>query len=307
MIELIARLFARLAGRDLPPKEVPVPPNLPVLRHGDTGDNVRLVQSILASQGFFHGELGGNFLGQTSAAVIHFQQTHIGPDRKPLEDDGVVGEDTWWALFNPSGPAQRQNIKPVSPVLTPTREERAVSATLARSAVLAICAALHKEGVREIPDGSNTGDGVTRFHKWYGMAPAAWCMMAATWCYHQGTGYLPLGKKMARVALFVEEAKRQKKFHAIGSGYIPRPGDFLVIVNPDGTGHVGILAALERLSEWADADVYEGNSGNRFALRRRTPGRGNHIGWVNPYGDDANPPDFKPGLGKSTIAPANTR
>ncbi|MGD8523411.1 MAG: peptidoglycan-binding protein [Desulfobacterales bacterium] len=80
------------------------------LKFGDKGEDVRTLQRILHEQGFFHWYVGGNFLKRTKQAVIYFHETHLGPDGEFLETDGIVGDNTWWALENPSGEAQRSYI-----------------------------------------------------------------------------------------------------------------------------------------------------------------------------------------------------
>jgi hypothetical protein len=81
-----------------------------VLEFGETGDEVKLLQALLQSQGYFAGAVLGHFQEKTRQAVIYFQQTHLGPDGRELEVDGVVGANTWWALYHPSGAAQKSNI-----------------------------------------------------------------------------------------------------------------------------------------------------------------------------------------------------
>jgi peptidoglycan hydrolase-like protein with peptidoglycan-binding domain len=69
-----------------------------------------VLQSLLQSQGYFAASVLGHFQEKTRQAVIYFQQTHRGPDSQPLEVDGKVGDDTWWALYHPSGAPQKSNI-----------------------------------------------------------------------------------------------------------------------------------------------------------------------------------------------------
>ena len=71
------------------------------LEFGAKGEEVKALQKILKDQGVFKGAVRGNFLKLTKAAVVAFQQTHSGPKDSPLRTDGVVDEDTWWALQNP--------------------------------------------------------------------------------------------------------------------------------------------------------------------------------------------------------------
>ncbi len=72
----------------------------PTLRKGDSGDDVKVLQRLLKARGVFIGAVRGNFKDLTEAAVVTFQRSHVGPDGKPLDDDGVVGAGTWWALLN---------------------------------------------------------------------------------------------------------------------------------------------------------------------------------------------------------------
>ena len=124
-----------------------------VLKFGDKGPEVKRLQRILKKHGYFTGEPTGNFLKLTKDAVIRYQMTHLGPDGKFLQVDGIVGRNTWWALNNPSGSKQKSNIPPLIP--------RRITST--RLKVLTIAAAEHQRGVREIPDGSNWGDGVKKY------------------------------------------------------------------------------------------------------------------------------------------------
>jgi peptidoglycan hydrolase-like protein with peptidoglycan-binding domain len=63
---------------------------LPVLRKGDTGGAVKLLQNLLISLGYFDKDLRtGNFLEQTELAVKNFQSEYN------LQADGIVGAKTW--------------------------------------------------------------------------------------------------------------------------------------------------------------------------------------------------------------------
>jgi Phage tail lysozyme/Putative peptidoglycan binding domain len=76
-----------------------------MLQHGDRGEEVKRLQRILKEHGFFEGTIGGNFLDLTKAAVERFQAAHKGPHGQPLDVDGIVGPDTWWALEQLAAPA----------------------------------------------------------------------------------------------------------------------------------------------------------------------------------------------------------
>jgi hypothetical protein len=63
-----------------------------LIKLGDTGSDVSLLQSRLSSLGFDAGPADGIFGSQTDMAVRKFQQA------KGLNVDGVVGAQTWQAL-----------------------------------------------------------------------------------------------------------------------------------------------------------------------------------------------------------------
>lgn len=264
-------------------------PVVPQLQHGDRGVYVKTLQSLLQSQGYFKGAVKGNFKDLTHSAVIHFQQTHLDSNRDPLTVDGWVGEETWWALFNPTGSAQRQNLIPEGTDLAQAEPRRNV---------IAVCLDLHSQGIAEDPDGSNTGDGVTRFHKWFGMAPAAWCAMCACWIVFTALGKL-FFPKLAKVSMLWDWAVKKGMAHTAGSSYVPRPGDFFVMVHNDRlrTGHIGVVYSVSR--DGKTLEVFEGNSGNRFALRRRRVGADDHVGYINFYGDAQSKPVFARGLSEA--------
>lgn len=68
------------------------PATLPLLKKGDSGPNVVLLQQKLTAAGFNPGTADGNFGNGTETAVINFQKS------KNLPADGIVGTATWTAL-----------------------------------------------------------------------------------------------------------------------------------------------------------------------------------------------------------------
>lgn len=70
--------------------------NLPTLRKGDKGDDVRYLQTLLMERGYDLGKWGadGDFGKQTEKAVKQFQKDW------GLKQDGVVGKDTWAMLLS---------------------------------------------------------------------------------------------------------------------------------------------------------------------------------------------------------------
>ena len=84
------------------PPEVPtIEDGRPVLRLGDKGASVRILQADLAAAGYFSGKQDGDFGPITRAAVLAFQADH------ELETDGVVGGHTWAALASPTPRPER--------------------------------------------------------------------------------------------------------------------------------------------------------------------------------------------------------
>ena len=74
------------------------PTGVTLLKYGDTGEAVSLLQSRLKELGYFSGSVGGNFGAITRDAVKSFQ-TAAG-----LTADGIAGEETLTALYSSDAP-----------------------------------------------------------------------------------------------------------------------------------------------------------------------------------------------------------
>jgi peptidoglycan hydrolase-like protein with peptidoglycan-binding domain len=67
-----------------------------ILRHGDSGTWVSHLQQLLLRTGYDPGPVDGEFGDETEAAVLAYQRG------LRLAVDGVVGPDTWFALYRPA-------------------------------------------------------------------------------------------------------------------------------------------------------------------------------------------------------------
>lgn len=292
------------------------PASHPDLDLGDRNVHVSTAKSLLNSQGF-HAGTGPLFDRVMQDALVAFQGSHVGPDGKPLNAIGRVGRKTWWALYNPSGPAQRAFLEPVK--ATPLFP----SGTPAlRRAVIEFGLRLWRTGVREIPDGSNWGDGVTTILTATGQrSAAAWCAFTASHVHHGGTGQLLLGRHRGRVRDIWDEALKRGCAFEKGSGYVPRPGDLGITLyrnkrgQLNGMGHIWHMVALgPRNGRGRDYNHLGGNEGNRYKLGIRNTMDESLFGWVNPFGDMDTPPckacevlPFQPNVAKAAEALAATR
>ncbi len=75
------------------------PQGEPVLRQGSTGEAVGRLQEMLDVVGFHQPEDGFKVFGASTREAVKAYQKSRG-----LEDDGVVGKDTWGALKSGAGP-----------------------------------------------------------------------------------------------------------------------------------------------------------------------------------------------------------
>ena len=74
-------------------EEEPDPAAMPLLREGDSGEEVRELQRLLQSHGFYSAQIDGQFGYQTMLAVKQFQNL------SGLQVDSVVGTNTWRELL----------------------------------------------------------------------------------------------------------------------------------------------------------------------------------------------------------------
>jgi hypothetical protein len=275
----------------------------PYLKRGDSGNDVKVLQAMLQSQGYFNAVIGGNFLAKTEQAVIYFQQTHLGPDGRPLEVDGKVGPNTWWALANPAGAPQKSNLP----------RENATGLTPLRRAVLKAAAKEHQAGTAESPDGSNWGDGVTKFLQAAGAPAAPWCCYFWSWCVHQATGQHVFGQPLGRVEAAWKKAKLNGTARSVND-YSPIPGDAFVMLYRNrsgkltGTGHIGFVMRVDKRKGATAFNTIEGNCANRVKIGTRQMNQSTLVGFINHYPPEEQPTDWEVGLvSAGNVAALGTR
>ncbi len=262
------------------------------LKYGDKGKDVKKLQKILQKQGFLRGTIDDKFFKSTREAVIYFQETHLGPDGEFLLPDGVVGKATWWALQNPVGDAQKSYLPESIPDgLTPLRIKQ-----------LEIALQEHQKGVQEDPDGSNSGDGVTR----YGGNKLPWCCFFWSWCNKQCFSPYSLEVRYGRCTSAWEKAQKLGMAREKGD-YIPIPGDAFVMMYRDkdgkltGVGHIGFVLRVEVKDGKAVAiNTIEGNTSNRVKIGKRDLTKDSIVGFINNFPEDEQPTDWEKGLVQST-------
>lgn len=256
-----------------------------ILKIGSYGDDVKEVQRLLKEQGYYIGQIDSDFGPKTESSLQEFQGGHINERGQALEVDGEVGKDTWWALKNPSGIKQRSFIDPLVPDgLTPQRKK-----------LLDYSCALYREGIREIPDGSNAGDGVDKITNGWA---APWCAMYVSYVLKHALGLETFGKRQAAVINIYKKAKELDLFRD-KDDYTPKPGDiFIMLYKKNGSftgkGHTGFI--LRVADDGQTFNTQEGNAGNRLATKIRKKSQGTLEGYVNFYPVEEQPTTYEHGV-----------
>lgn len=283
------------------------PPLKRLLLFGKSGPDVKELQELLQTQGFFKGSPKGNFRELTKEAVQLFQNTHIDRNGLFLIPDGVVGPKTWFALHNPSGSVQKSFIE--------LKEPKTIYDSETRLLVLSELQMLYEKGVKEIPDGSNWGDGVTTIIEGCGISYGIpWCLALQSYVDKKAYGEAPLGKMHVHCSSFWNEALKWGRAFRKGD-YRPIPGDIAIYNYRDsfakllkGAGHATRVVGVSE--DGRSHNAIEGNAGNRMKHSLRRESEKSLVGYVNLFKDEENPPEFAPSLvhgAPSTLTLADTR
>lgn len=238
----------------------------PILKEGDSGPEVRHLKALLAAKGMHRSSDDPHFYKATGDAVRLFQTAHVGVDGRPLiesQQPGVVTEATWMALEGRI--PQRIGLRPmlnIARMNSPRRE------------LLAACQAFHQQGVKEVPKGSNWGDGVRELLEWHGSGPVPWCNAAVNYALHKAGLPAPCWGKSMRVCATWNKARAAGQAIRRSEVYMVCPGDLFVMLHepllangsaPDCNGHIGVIGGTDGV----DILTFEGNSDDRWAARRR--------------------------------------
>jgi len=275
---------------------------LELQRPGDTGDQVKAIQHLLKMQGFFGGWIGGNFGPLTEDAVRHFQSTHIGPDGRMLDIDGIVGDDTWWAMLHPSGAEQRSNLVP-EPQLTEIDPIIPGGISGDRLKFLQLVVSEYRKGIKEVPDGSNSGPGIDTYLREIGLSRQPWCYAFWAWCFFKITGSYPFKSRHGHCLTGFRQAGDAGKVASL-----PVPGDIVIYLfrNSEGelTGSGHATVCVRTAKDRRDANCVGGNEGNRIKLSQRHLSGSSYAGCIRMFPE---PEGYELGLINSGAADRNTR
>lgn len=230
----------------------------PMLRQGAQGDPIGNLHQALLEAGYAiepAEAAASRFGSSTLAALRDFQARHTGPDGHALEDDGIAGPATLWALEHPGGGER---------LIVPGWRCAPSEARPALVAVLSLAVGELGASVRESPPGSNRGPRVDLY-----TAPELaipWCAAFVSYCYRACEGGSPFGRRLSAMSLYVWGENRGR---VIGDEEPLEPGDLFVTLRGNGHGHTGIVASI------LDGDRFctvEGNAGNavRGLIRKRS-------------------------------------
>jgi hypothetical protein len=201
-----------------------------IVRLDDTGIVVGALHQKLLELGYSIApkELSDSSFGaSTLAAVLEFQSTHVGKKGVPLEVDGIVGDDTAWALEYPKGP----DVHFTASGWRFRSEEMRPEAR--RVCMTAIC----DIGRRE--DGnSNSGKEIEKFDP----KGLPWCAQAVSTWLEVLDGGSPFKKRLRSVLKIIEWGEKHKRIVKPSEALT---GDIWCALRSDKHGHCELIVGLE--------------------------------------------------------------
>lgn len=116
--------------------------------------------------------------------------------------------------------------------------------------------AITQLGKSEEPRRSNWGPHVQKYLASVGIkTPAPWCMAFVYWCYGEAAKSMGVKNPLLCTGHVGTQWNMRKANHAVNS---PHPGDLFVLLNKDGTGHIGFVRTIAPTGDLAT--TVEGNS-----------------------------------------------
>lgn len=256
-----------------------------ILRYGDMGQEVAELVEKLTKNGCKPRppvtSAQPKFGRAIENMVLYFQMTHQGPNGKWLDVDGVVGNDTWWALKHSTGNAQRSFL------------EVGIPKGIVGQRLLILETAVKEHGVRENSGPANRGKEVDKYiPAEYTRSPTRegppWCAYFVSWVMKEVFGRHLLGRPVASVHSAWGHARKANRWEPKKAGHVPTPGDAFVILKdvPENgwcQGHIGFVLQVDRNGQ--SFNTVEGNCGNRVKIGRRNLGDQTLRGFINIVGD----------------------
>jgi len=169
----------------------------------------------------------------TPDEIRKFQSSALDWFGEPLNQDGVIGPKTQWAL----------DLRTCGP-----ERERVVHT------------ALNYLGTAEDPPGSNSGYIIDQFLAPAGLRGQPWCAAFVSWVLREAR--MPLSKYHVSVH---DMASTERPL----VGRAPWPGDVFYLLRQDGTGHCGFVLGGNHF----EIMTIEGNCQNAVRLGRRDRGK----------------------------------
>lgn len=111
-------------------------------------------------------------------------------------------------------------------------------------------------GKSEQPRGSNWGPDVQKYLASVGItSPAAWCAAFVYWCYKEAARQLGVKNPLLCTGRVLTQYEMRKAVYQVSS---PEAGDVFIMLNKDGTGHMGFVDAVHPKGD--RIETVEGNS-----------------------------------------------
>ncbi len=229
------------ASEPVSKNEAPPPYPGRVIRQGSKlSDSVKAVQDRLNATGCGPIETDGRFGSDTENAVKLFQSRFDDVDDRELTVDGLVGLNTWQALFG------RSTSTPDANTTTERGDLCTDALEVARSQI----------GVSEQPPGSNRGPQVDAYLRAVGLDPAgngtdgyAWCVAFIYWCFEQAAEARDVHNPLPRTASVIqlwnkageEGFTRVTAAEACANPGLIEPGMVFFLSTGGGFGHAGLV------------------------------------------------------------------